>query len=949
MSDYIRAIQDDIVSAEIRQNPEWNVRDLRDALKALRLAYRESGMPDFSVAETRLAYALAYHPFHSLMSHEVLTQARHLLPQTDNGVFTAVSLGAGPGAEVLALTKVVAESSRPPSTIKLILIDKEKDWEAFRATTLKTTAHRWFEGSIDIEHVTADLATEHGREIAFGRLSEANLIIAQALLSEIRVGHESVSLLASLVTHFGQDALLLLCDFERMSGLSNWLDELDDHETLRTVLAVHQTFPMPASVGPASHLFAHEDGLWQRRQVSVTARLYARPGWRPPKLEERTGFVPTGDQAVALAEFERFVADRTAQVFILEGPAGTGKTEIMRRMAEIASQFGVSASLHAPTGQAAVRLAKRTGLAATTIHSCLYTRSRRVINDTPDRDWPPTIEFARGAMAASANHVTLIDEASMIGDDPDVDEGQPPELRFEDGQVLSDILAGTVGVGGQLVFVGDPCQLPPYGEHASHALSKDALEVRGFTVIQRSLGTVMRTDAGSEISALTEDLRQRVIDGTTGLMPISPSGTGEITALRSNALEPFLMTQFDEGSAVALAVNNSDVKHWNQIIRRVLGRPQLLPGRADRIVTTKGSQSLGLLNGTELTVVGLEGEAVQRSVNVRDGSEVIVLTVELQGAILSLSLPSGLGLEFQAPIVVDVLGAPDKGTLKNVRRALWVDFVKRARAIGLKEGSPEFWEMYEHDVLANALIASYSYARTLFRAQGGEWDSVIVDGVSLGRRTQASPREAYSAITRTKKALYLHNWLSDRNARSEDELVDRPRSILEEALRKPVTYRLINEQNQAAYGTLSAQLSAISDSEEVIVNVFAKKDGAVSFLIQKPPSNPDTVRLLQKAFSYWAEFESVRSSADSPPAIEEKMSRIAHRLADSGVDLFIAPSGNFQAQLSVFDSHSWATFRLTYKASGEVTQLWKRKGEPGLLSLAVNSIRHEWPSVTLKD
>jgi len=257
--------------------------------------------------------------------------------------------------------------------------------------------------------------------------------------------------------------------------------------------------------------------------------------------------------------------------------------------------------------------------------------------------------------------------------------------------------------------------------------------------------------------------------------------------------------------------------------------------------------------------------------------------------------------------------------------------------------------MYEHDVFANALIASYSYARTLFRAQGGEWDSVVVDGVSLSRRTQASPREAYSAITRTKKALYLHNWLSDRNARSQDELVDRPRSVLEEALRKPVTYRLINEQNQAAYGTLSAQLSAISDSEEVIVDVFAKRDGSVSFEIQKPPSDPDTARLLQDAFTYWAKFESVRSLADSPPAVEEKMSRIAHRLAESGVDLFVAPSGNFQARVAVFDSRSWATFRLTYKASGKVTQLWKREGEPGLLTLAVNCIRHEWPSVTLQD
>lgn len=949
MSDYIRCIQDDLVSAQVQCDPVWNVGALREHLKRLRLAYRESGMPDFSVEETRLAYALAYHPFHSLMSHEVLAQARHLLPRSDDGVFTAVSLGAGPGAEVLALTKVLAESPRRPSTIRLILIDKERGWQSIRTTTLEATARHWYDGLIEIEHVVADLSTDQGRKIAFGRLPEANLIISQALLSEIRVGNESVSLLANLVTHFEKDALLLLCDFERMRGLSNWVDELDGHPTLRTLLAIHQTFPMPVSSGKAADLFAQEDGLWQRRQVSVTARLYARPGWRAPQIDERPDFVPTDDQAAALSDFERFLADRTAQIFILDGPAGTGKTEIMRRMAEIASKFGVSASLHAPTGQAAVRLAKRTGLAASTIHSRLYTRSRRVINDTPERDWPPTIEFSRGAMASSANHVTLIDEASMIGDEPDFDDGQPPELRFEEGQVLSDILAGTVGVGGQLVFIGDPCQLPPYGEETSVALSKEALEGRGYAVIQRSLTTVMRTDSDSEIGTLTRALRKRVLDGVTGLMPIHPSGKGEIATLRSNELESFLVSQFAEGSAVALAINNYDVRHWNQIVRRALGRSHPLPAPSDRIVTTKGSQSLGLLNGTELIVERLDGDVVRRKVHVRHGNEVIPLTVDLQSAVLALLTPSGSILEFQAPIVVDVLEAPDKGTLKDVRRALWVDFVVRARSAGLKEGTLEFWEMYEHDVFANALITSYSYARTLFRAQGGEWASVVVDGVSLGRNTHANPREAYSAITRAKTALYLHNWLNDRGLRTEAELVEKPRSILEEALRRSVTHRLINDRNQATYGVLSAQLSSVSDNGDVIVNVFAKKDGSVSFQIQKPPLDRNTARELQQAFSYWAEFESVRSTADAPPAIGEKMGRIARRLAEVGIDLFIAPSGNFQAQVAVFDSRSWATFRLTYKASGAVTKVWKLDGDRSLTDLAVSYIHHEWQTAILDD
>ena len=418
MSELIRVIQDDIIARAKMADPEWQVQSVRPDLVDLRSQYSGNGMPDFSRGGIRLAYALGYHPYHALMSYEVLKQASHLLHVSPDRDFTVVALGAGPGAEVVGLMKVLSELQSAPKSVRLVLVDKEPGWERTRATTVEVTCRQWWKGEMSVEHITADLADEAQRMAVYKRFDDSDVILAQAILSEIRVGTESVTLLADLLTRFGATTLLVLCDFQSMSGFSNWVRETDAYESVRTVLAVQERFPMPLSAGDAAELFADENGLRQRRQVTVTARAYARPEWRPPVYAADVGFQPTPDQAEALEGFRSFVKDRTSNVFILDGPAGSGKTEIMKLMVAIGTEHGLNVGLWAPTGQAAVRLTARTGLSAGTIHSGLYERSGRIDNDTEERDWPPTIVFARRGRDMRGC-VVLIDEASMIGDEAD--------------------------------------------------------------------------------------------------------------------------------------------------------------------------------------------------------------------------------------------------------------------------------------------------------------------------------------------------------------------------------------------------------------------------------------------------------------------------------------------------------------------------------------------------
>ena len=85
-----------------------------------------------------------------------------------------------------------------------------------------------------------------------------------------------------------------------------------------------------------------------------------------------------------------------------------------------------------------------------------------------------------------------------------------------------------------------------------------------------------------------------------------------------------------------------------------------------------------------------------------------------------------------------------------------VDFRKRHPDLHPK--SAEFRRTIRHDPYFNALQVKYGYAMTCHKAQGGEWNTVIVDFESnAGVRNASFFRWAYTAITRAAKKLIIVN------------------------------------------------------------------------------------------------------------------------------------------------------------------------------------------------
>jgi exodeoxyribonuclease V alpha subunit len=172
-------------------------------------------------------------------------------------------------------------------------------------------------------------------------------------------------------------------------------------------------------------------------ETALAQRLLALSRARPlgPQAIERAMAAATTREAGFTLSAEQQAAIRTAlrsRVAVITGGPGTGKTTILRRLILGLDAIGVRATLAAPTGRAARRLADASGHEAKTIH--------RLLEYSPD-----TGEFLRCASFPLRTNFLIVDEASMM----DVE--------------LAASLLDAIPPQSSLLLVGDRDQLPSVG------------------------------------------------------------------------------------------------------------------------------------------------------------------------------------------------------------------------------------------------------------------------------------------------------------------------------------------------------------------------------------------------------------------------------------------------------------------------------------------------------
>lgn len=458
----------------------------------------------------------------------------------------------------------------------------------------------------------------------------------------------------------------------------------------------------------------------------------------------------TAQQQAVVDRVGKFM-EGDAQVFILRGYAGTGKTTIVKAIADLIRRQR-RVMLMAPTGRAARVLSEKTGSAATTIHRAIYGKPLR--SEGKDND-SYKLHFRLNSVDEKV--AVIVDEASMLSSRTHEQE----MMVFGTNNLMNDLLTFARPLsGGKLIFVGDPAQLPPVGEAESQALNAAFFEKKGLRVDEAELTEVMRQKGDSLIldnamrvrDLLHSKLRNRLDFGEKA---------GEVETIdAASIIDKYFAVRDEKGphSSVVIGFSNKTVADYNRSIRQRLFATDDAPLHVNEtLMVAQNNYALGKMNGEFLPVVEV-GETTQQSapVTVEKGGkkERCVVTMTFQRIKVRVKTECG-DVESYVQLSLDLLNSPTASLTIDQQKALYVNFCMRHK--DLKKGTQAFDDTLLSDPYFNCLRAKYGYAVTGHKCQGGEWNTAFVDYRGRTGFSDDCLRWVYTATTRARQTLYVVN------------------------------------------------------------------------------------------------------------------------------------------------------------------------------------------------
>ncbi len=468
-----------------------------------------------------------------------------------------------------------------------------------------------------------------------------------------------------------------------------------------------------------------------------------------------------GDQTRALEGVRRFLGS-PCPCLLVHGGAGTGKTTLVAAIVAELLQRKRAVRLLAPTGRASRILGGKTGMVAETIHRVIYSLKDVEVFEEAEGTNDPGLRLIFPLKSDDAgNTVFIVDEASMVGDL----EAEQDLLQFGSGRLLSDLIhyarIGRRGRAGgataKILFVGDSSQLPPVRERKSPALSAEYLG-REFSidVTEVEFTEVMRQEAGSEILSRATAIRKSIADSRFNTFDCTPAVEEIVPVLAAQAVDHVANGyRSSAGNSVLVAYSNVQARDHNRAVRGRLWGMETAPMQSgDVLLVNSNSPSTGLFNGDLVKVRDIGATSEERMVAIRGVPGPVSL--KFRRASLAYREADGSIRQIDCLVLENLLDSRERDLAPIEYRALLVDF--RQRNPGLQPGTADFRTAIRGDTYFNALRVKYGYALTAHKAQGGEWDTVVVDfGDGRGKRNEEFFRWAYTAITRAKKTLLTIN------------------------------------------------------------------------------------------------------------------------------------------------------------------------------------------------
>jgi exodeoxyribonuclease-5 len=256
------------------------------------------------------------------------------------------------------------------------------------------------------------------------------------------------------------------------------------------------------------------------------------------------------------------------EVGVIVGPAGCGKTTMLKSLIDSVTSNKGYVVQGCPTGKGASRQAELTGHPAFTIHKLLYGEVQEVDGK---------LRFGRPHAPCGPRDTLIIDEASMIGT-----------------KLYSELMQWVPSTA-RVLFVGDREQLEPVNDdwgvdllNPTFALTEVHRQALGSPIM--SYATAIRNGLGDDWSQEKydpEDPRLQVWDGL------------------DNAIQWYLEARGMERDVTLVTYTHRIRRALNERIRAELGNTGTISS-GDRMVVKANNYAMGLMNGEVVTVTHVD-------------------------------------------------------------------------------------------------------------------------------------------------------------------------------------------------------------------------------------------------------------------------------------------------------------------------------------------------------
>ena len=441
-------------------------------------------------------------------------------------------------------------------------------------------------------------------------------------------------------------------------------------------------------------------------------------------------FSPSQAQQAVLDAMKSFIFDENSDdYFILDGSAGTGKTTLIKSLIDLLEKVKMEFVLLAPTGRAAQVLSGKTAKKARTLHSYLYT-----IKEYKDNEGHIIrIEFVPKQNLPEHRSIFIIDEASMVSDVPTNNE-----YFTSKNSVLNDLKEFYINSpgGSKLIFVGDNYQLPPVeDDELSPALSPEYLGKQyGLKGVTHKLTEVFRQQGFSYILQNAEMLKKAMDRGNIYFNNLKYKNLYRIDLAIKHYAK--LFDPNNPSKIIFLGWKNRVISKLNHAIRQqVFASPDMPLCPNEQIILNKSFYGSYYLPTGEIgKVIEYYPERTERVADTTFGE-----------AKFQFTMPTGEQVEFTSKFNLDFLLQDDVIDDPEKEKALWADRYRRNKVFRDSENPMD-------DPYLSALKIRYGYAITTHKAQGGEWDYVILYPEFPFDKNRL--RWVYTAVTRGRLEVY---------------------------------------------------------------------------------------------------------------------------------------------------------------------------------------------------